>query len=824
MNNKISKIDFLIIFFVSLSSISLELFFTRILTLKAWNHVVYTVIPFAILGYGIGANIHLIFNEFFSRFQKKTILSITMLAFVFFSIVSTFSIIHLEIRVDYLASLFKNWESIGMLSVAYTIFMVPFIIVGFIIVYLFSIDPKKVNKLYFIDLVGAGIGAALFFPLIHQFAVVRSIILLSFGCVLLSLIALESKKIFKVSLCLLLLFAFLFPGIPEPHEYNIDRSKGWEWIPGYFKKSDYELTVSRWHPLGRTDAYRMTNKEVRKRMYNEGTYTFLLNVHPTPEFTYLSTNYLAGTPAYHLSKEGLSEFNSEVKLFTIIMEAPYLFLDKPRVLVIGAGGGRDLFMAKTHDASSIVGAEINPGIVKEMGPGGKLHEYTGRIYSDDGVKVHLIDGRNLVKKTEKKSTDLIVLNGVDTLDALSSGAYAYAESYLYTKDAMIDYLEILDDDGMVAFYRWFFSSMPRESLRLHAIALEALKEMGVKRPWEHIYIGTGGWSMMLIKKTPFTADQIKELHAYSHSHNFLPIYPLEEEFQGNASALNMFDLYTRSFKENQHESFGSYYAYDISVMTDNRPFFYKYYKLKDFNPLKVSVWSHFGTIIFMSQLVVFLQALFFIILFIFAPLYLTKKNDISKMPKKSILPFVIFFSCLGGGFMLIEIPIMQRFVLLLGSPIYSITVILTALLISAGLGSFSLKKLKQLTASYTKLLTIVTFFISIYLVFMIQCGTRVYDHFLFYPFWAKVSLVALVIFPLGFSLGLYFPSGLEVISKKYKDTIAWAWAINGGFSVLGSILSIIIAQFFGFNDVLYLAAAVYFIGLLAFRKLEKTLN
>ena len=174
--------------------------------------------------------------------------------------------------------------------------------------------------------------------------------------------------------------------------------------------------------------------------------------------------------------------------------------------------------------------------------------------------------------------------------------------------------------------------------------------------------------------------------------------------------------------------------------------------------------------------------------------------------------------------MLIEIPMMQRFVLLLGSPIYSITVILTALLISAGLGSFSLKKLKQWTGSYAKLLTIVTFFTAFYLILLVQCGTQVYDRFLFYPFWAKVSLVASIIFPLGFSLGLYFPSGLELIGKKYKDTIAWAWAINGGFSVLGSILSIIIAQFLGFNNVLYLAAAVYLTGLLAFRKLEKTLN
>jgi len=825
MNSKISKIDFLIIFFVSLLSISLELFFTRILTLKAWNHVVYIVIPFAILGYGIGANVHLIFKEFFSRFQKKIVLSIATCALAFFSIASTFSLIHLQIRVDHLTTLFKSWESIGMISAAYTIFMVPFIFVGFIIVYLFSINPQKINKLYFIDLVGAGIGAALFFPLIHQFAVVRSIILLSFICVLLSLIVLDSRKSFKASLFFLLLFILVFPSIPEPHKYSIDRKKGWEWIEGFLPKSDYELVVSRWHPLGRTDAYRILNKEVRDGLYNSGSSTFLLNAHPTPEFTYISTNFIAGTPAYHLSKEGLAEFNSKVVPFSIIQEAPYLFLNKPKVLVIGAGGGRDIFMAKAHNASKIIGAEINPGIVKEMGPGGKLYEYTGRIYTEDGVKVHLVDGRTLVKTVDKKSFNLIVLNGVDTLDALSSGAYAYAESYLYTKEAMVDNLEILDDDGMIVFHRWYFANMPRESLRLHAIALAALKEIGVERPWEHIYIGAGnGWSMTIIKKTAFSAGQINEVQNYSRKFNFLPVYPMSKEIEEAPLPLKVFDLYAQFFRADQQKVFEYQYPFDVSVTTDNRPFFYKYYKLKDFNPFNISVLSHLGTIIFMSQLVVFLQALFFIILFILIPLYITKKNDISKMPKKSILPFIIFYSCLGGGFMLIEIPIMQRFVLLLGSPIYSITVVLTALLISAGLGSFSLKKLIQLTASSTKLLTIATFFIAFYLILLVQCGTQVYDHFLFYPFWAKVLLVALIIFPLGFSLGLYFPSGLELISKKYKDTIAWAWAINGGFSVLGSILSIIIAQFFGFNDVLYLAVVVYFIGLLAFLKLETNLN
>jgi len=574
MNNKISKIDFLIVFFVSLLSISLELFFTRILTLKAWNHVVYIVIPFAILGYGIGANIHLIFNEFFSRFQKKIILSIATLALAFFSIASTFALIHLEIRVDYLVTLFKNWESIGMITAAYSIFMVPFLFVGFIIVYLFSISPKKINRLYFIDLVGAGIGASLFFPLINQFAVVRSIILLSFGCVLLSLITLESKKTFRISLLLLLSFILVFPSIPEPHKYNIDKKKGWEGIEGFFPESDYEFVVSRWNPLGRIDAYRIINKEARDKLYYSGSSTFLLNAHPTPEFTYISANSIAGTPAYHLSKEGLLEYQSKVVPFSIIQEAPYLLLNRPKVLVIGAGGGRDIFMAKAHDASKIVGAEINPGIVKEMSPGGALYEYTGRIYTEDGVKVHLVDGRNLVKQMNKRSFNLIVLNGVDTFDALSSGAYAYAESYLYTKEAMIDNLEILDDDGMVVFNRWYFSDMPRESLRLYAIVLDALKETGVERPWENVFIGVGhNWSMTIVKKEAFTVDQINTLQNYSRKHKFLPIYPISKEIEGAEFPLKVFDIYAQFFKENQQKIFEDQYPFDVSVTTDNRPFF-----------------------------------------------------------------------------------------------------------------------------------------------------------------------------------------------------------------------------------------------------------
>ena len=110
--------------------------------------------------------------------------------------------------------------------------------------------------------------------------------------------------------------------------------------------------------------------------------------------------------------------------------------------------------------------------------------------------------------------------------------------------------------------------------------------------------------------------------------------------------------------------------------------------------------------------------------------------------------------------------------------------------------------------------------IMVYLLVLTALGTGTYDAFMGYGFGGRVFLVALIIFPLGFLLGLFFPSGMQVVSQRFEDTIAWAWGINGGFSVLGSILSIIFAQLVGFNAILMMGAVIYLIAILAFKRME----
>jgi len=816
---------YLIIFFISSSCILLELFFTRILNFKTWNHVVYTIIPFAILGYGIGTNIFLIFKNRFPKQINPRIIAYTLIILSLSTITSTLLLIELPIQIDQLMNLFKDIFSTLKLLGAYAIVMLPFISIGFLITYFFSLQPEKNNKFYFFDLVGAGLGAILFFLLINHLEIFRSIVLLSLSsCFLGLLLIVNPRQRIPLTILGLIIIPLLISRIPEIKTYTIDRKKGWEYIPGYFQAGkDYELTFSKWHPLGRTDIYRIQSLDTMDVIYNLTPVTFDINLSPYPVFSYFTTNYLAGTPVYRLKEEELKKYNIQVKLFSQAIEAPYTIFKNPKVVVVGTGGGRDIFMAKTHGAQSITGAEINPAIFQQMSKGGQLYEYSGQIYDGPNTQIFNIDGRHLVKILPHNNFDLIILNGVDTFSGLSTGAYAYAESYLYTKNAIIDYLKILKDNGVINFNRWLYADLPRESLKLFAISLAALREMGVPEPWRHIIIGGySGWSILLIKKSPFLQEEKETIKKYFSSHETSLIFPTEN-WESRQGPITFFDAYAEVFQKKAEKAFEELYPYDISVITDNNPFFYKYYKFNIFNPVSFEALHQTGTVIFLTQLVVLLQAIIFIGIFISLPLWLFKKSDIQELPSPSLKPFLLFFSCLGFGFMLIEISLMQRFTLLLGSPIHSISITLASLLIFSGVGS-GLLSFWEKKLSPEKLLIISSLILTLLIFLMVHLGASIFDYFMKFSFIQRTLIVCLALLPFGICLGTYFPLGLKIIGRRSDGAIAWAWGINAGFSVLGSMLAIVIGQFQGFNEVLLLALFVYLIACLAFNRLFKTLS
>jgi hypothetical protein len=566
-------VNYAVVFFVSLTCIVIELFFTRILNLKTWNHVVYVIIPFAILGYGIGANFYLIFSKRINQISKEVVFAWGLLLMAFLSVFSTLALVYFPVRMMHIFKFFTSSSGAIMLMLSYTIVLIPFTIIGFLVVYIFSQNATKSHQLYFFDLLGAGLGAVLFFPMIYSLEVVRSLFLISLLSLLASCYFFFPKKKGAVVLAGLVLCSFCLSIMKEPKNYVIDPSKGWEWIPGNFDKNQYEAVFSKWHPLGRSDIFRIVAEEARTKIAGDNSSTFDINVRPRPEFSYITANFLAGTSGFHLSQEGMSQFNSQVKPFSTPFEVPYLIRHQPKVVIVGTGGGRDVFMAQTHGAQEIVGAEINPGTYQALSPGGVLYEYTGRVYTGPHTKIHNVDGRHLVKTLTPGAYDVIVFTLVDTYSGLSTGAYAYAESYLYTKNAMKDYLRILNDQGMIAMTRWLFKDKPRETLRIHTMALEALREIGAENPWDHIIIGAmkpaGG--LVLIKKTPFTEQERQQVYSYFDSFETQIIYPTHQWVQTGQPG-SAFDEYAQALKDRKEKQYIHDYLYDISVITDDTHF------------------------------------------------------------------------------------------------------------------------------------------------------------------------------------------------------------------------------------------------------------
>ncbi len=808
--------------------------FGLILGLKAWSHMVYIVISFALLGYGIGATAYLIFKNKLNEMESHRMTAILLSCLAFSLLVSTYKISTEEIEM----SMLNGTLGAVVLAAVCALVALPFASAGFLMAFLFSSNSIRSPKLYFWDLTGAACGAMLFYPLLSISDPFHSIIWMAIGSLLIAIWFLESDQSKTSSACNILLamtaliMGFVGCVMDEP-DYKVDNSFGSEWIPGHYGSGSYTTIKRTWNPLGRTDLYDHSSTN-NQEYYGIDSVPLQVNLIPAPKWWHFVTSYRAGTPVYEFSNTGQQRNRSRLILFSRLVEVPYLLLgmngedqirqrqgtpdsdiskDK-RVVIIGAGGGRDIFMARSHGATTVLGAEINSTTFREMSRGGAAFEYSGHIYEAPGVMVRNIDGRHFVKTQSSGTSDLVILNGVDTFAALSSGAYAFAESYLYTTEAVVDYLRILKRDGIINFNRW---SGP-ETTRLFIMVFDALQQAGVSRPWENVIVGESeGWSIMLIRKTPFSKSEEKDVLDYFEKHGACPIYtPISKLTDEGTLAL---EIYAASFREGRQAQFIKDCQHDVSAATDDSPFFYKRHKfrlLPDFEQDHPAG----GSSIVLVQFVIVISSVLFIMAFILTPLILFQLDGITKLPIGDILPFVGYFACLGLGFIMIEIVQMQKFVLLLGSPMYSISVTLASLLICSGVGSYYSPKIRQLFKQDNRCIAALSMFIVVYLVLYMRIWPQIVEWGIAKSFMFRVLLCASVIAPLGFSLGMFFPTGLVLLGRRRPLCVPWAWGINSGFTVLGSILAIMLAQFLGFKVVLLIASICYLLASLAFWRLD----
>jgi hypothetical protein len=438
---------------------------------------------------------------------------------------------------------------------------------------------------------------------------------------------------------------------------------------------------------------------------------------------------------------------------------------------------------------------------------GRFREFSGSIYDHPRVRVAVDDGRSFVRRTTERY-DVIQASLVDTWAATAAGAYTLTENTLYTVEAFSDYLDHLTDDGILTITRWVF-----DGLRLVSLAQEACAARGWDAASRLAVIQHGRVATFLLKRSPFTPEEAAELQAVADRLQFRVLYvPGENVGLGPSSPEESIEgtdpaAYARLITAPDRARFYADYGQDIRPTTDDRPFFFHTTKLADQFEVAFGRSMLFGNGLSALLTLMGISAAL-VALFILAPLVASGGGR-----PAGWLSWLVYFGALGAGFMLFEVAVLQRFVLLLGHPVYSLTVTLFSLLLGTGIGAAWSRHLAGHGLPRATALTL-----------LVIAGLGVAAVWLVSPLvaWAipfarpvRIAIAVATLVPIGMILGIPMPAGIRLLTARAGQMVTWAWGINGALSVVGATLAIFIAMNWGFRATFLSASAVYLAGLAA---------
>jgi len=452
-----------------------------------------------------------------------------------------------------------------------------------------------------------------------------------------------------------------------------------------------------------------------------------------------------------------------------------------RVLVIGAGGGWDVLAALDSGAEHVTAVEINPFIVEAVT--GRWAQETADLYGDPRVTAVVAEGRHFIENDDQLY-DRIVLAGVDTFAATQAGAFALSENYLYTVEAMKHWLQHLRPGGVLFLTRWWFDP-PRQTLRLALTLRRALEELGVEDPRRRMYISRARNSLVMVKRhEDFSSDELDILDQASLQRGASTVFAWGRPSHPTlVEALDSLDP----------EAWAAAYPYRVDPTIDDRPFFFENGRLSGLFGADTN-WIH-GRLGGQEILVVTL----FLLSLLALPLLSGVRNRAA-----GGLPRLAPFLCLGAGYLLVEIPLLQRLPLLLGHPVYSVSVVLVSLLIWSGLGSLLASRLPTRAAPLVLLAT------GLLVALTLVAGhaglvAAVRDASL--PI--RIAAVIAWLAPAGLAMGCCFPLTLRSLDRAMLPS-AFLW--NGLASVLAGPLAVMIAMAHGFTITQLAGAACYLVA------------
>ena len=782
---------------VSAATLLFEIALTRIFAVTQGYHFAFLAISLALLGFGASGTALAIVPALASRDIRPLMAGAGLL----FAVTSTGGLYLTNVLPFDAYTLLWEPSQLAYLALYYLALAVPFFFVGSIVGASLAKHPAHAGVLYGTNLVGAGIGCLLsvVFPL---FVGAAGSVVVAGVIALMGAAAMAGRELRRPT--------WLVPGILAIGAVAAAVVLGVTDL----KLSPYKAVSQALRHEGASKAWSRWNAFSLVEVIRSDS------IHAAPGLSFAYQGELPPQTALAVDGDNLSPMSAvspEGADFTEYLPTSlvYRLADRPAALVIEPGGGLDVLTALHNGAESVTAVISNPLVVEAVGE--RFADHAAGILGRPGVTVVDEGARSYLHRTDEPF-DVIQVSLADSFRPVLAGAYGVSENYLYTLEAFESYYSRLAPDGFLSVTRWA-QTPPSEGVRVVSVAVEALEGLGVE-PVEHMAVIRSLQTITLIvKRSPLDDADIDAVRGFAERLQYdLVHHPGIEASDVNRFSVHPTPAYHDTVKAildpGAREALYDGYGHDISTVSDDRPFYYHLFRWSQTVEILRRLGRTFqpfggaGFLIVLGSLVVAVAAAG---AFILLPLLF--RRDVSNGGGSQagaigrLWPFV-YFAGLGLGFLWVEIPLLQRFILYLDQPAYAFATVLFGVLVWSGVGSLMSDRLRVSMAVAVSVVAALSVLYAYGL-------PPVFDATLGLPLAGRLALSVALLAPLGVAMGVPFPRAVRVLGEQAPALVPWAWAVNGSTSVVSAILATILALSFGFTWVILGGAAAYLLAALA---------
>ena len=762
---------------IALTLLAFELVVTRLFSVILWNHFAFLAISIALFGLGAaGIAVHALPGWFTPERAVQQIRTLSLLLILALWITVP-ALCVLPIRMDF------TRQMMGYLGAIFGLAALPFAVGGIAITLALKHWPSHTNRIYAFDLVGSGLGCLVVILLLDALDGPSAALALG---VFPAAAALVLRRSWWVAL---LAVAIVFGAAVNTRDQLV------------------RIRVARSNVLA--PIFERWNAFSQVTVVEPGEWRgwWVSPERPEPAVPVLGIQIDADAFTPMLAYDGdLTKVG--VVLADLTSVAYHVVADAKSALVIGAGGGKDVLAALASGVERVRAVELNPIIAEDI-VSGAFRDFAGDLYSDPRVELVIGEGRTLLRQDPSRY-DIIQLSMVDTSAASAAGAFALTENSLYTLEASQEFLAHLRPGGVLTSTWMNFPTLQGVN-RLVALYAEALRRGGSSKVAERIAVVGAPtlhrWRLplatVIVRPSGFSPGASASLRDLCDRYGFLPLYIPGDPFdEGERWDI---DVIRRLLSEVELEQFYDSHSLDLRPVTDDRPFFFYQNRLRDagealfeWNP--GPLYGN-GQFILVKLMLISIAA---VLLFMGLPLLLTLRRSATSLRGSG--PFMLYFLCLGVGFIVLEIALVQMFGYYLGHPLLGLGISLTSLLLLTGIGSALGSRWpddRVLVRIRRVLLAVIALSLAYFALL-----PPLLEQTLGWATGLRATLVVVLLIPLGLLLGLPFPSGLRMLPDREQWT-PWMWAINAGASVLGAIFATMVVMNIGFSGTLVVGAFIY---------------